>query len=420
MTMLFQPAWKPLLVAAVCLFLTNAGHAGHNSEAQELDGTSAPAVPSSGPDLSTTFKGLFDRFRGPGASDAKPDDKGTSTATADTTSATTGFNPMAFRLVDIENWSQTSNVELDPQCKTLVQPFGITDNAASLAVLAAKLKVKGFMDGLNNGNANANAKPLQVIEIMRYAAKSMNWLPMSLEVQLGESKLADIETLNEDKNPDVQRTYSEGRKVLADIVKDLPQPLPYEFRLKVRPGGSKNTPNATALPGGIILADRYLFGKGADLDNAYFVMAHEVSHVLQRHQTRMYQARLVDAVESIDGLMKLTDNKAQINPSTLIGYSTALKKLFINFTEQQELQADSCAMQMMAKRYPDHKQLAAKLALIEKRMDKPVQTEADGPKSAQLLDALKYLGDGVTERHPNTIQRQNNLKMLLTMNLVQK
>ena len=64
--------------------------------------------------------------------------------------------------------------------------------------------------------------------------------------------------------------------------------------------------------------------------------------------------------------------------------------------------------------------MAAKLALIEKRMDKPVQTEADGPKSAQLLDALKYLGDGVTERHPNTIQRQNNLKMLLTMNLVQK
>jgi len=37
-----------------------------------------------------------------------------------------------------------------------------------------------------------------------------------------------------------------------------------------------------------------------------------------------------------------------------------------------------------------------------------------------LLDTLKYLGDGVMERHPNTVQRHNNLKMLLTLNLAQK
>ena len=418
MTMLFKPAWKPLLVAAVCLFLTNAGHAGHSSAAQEFDGASAPAVPSSGPDLGTTFKGLFDRFRSPGAADAKPDDKGTAAAPADKASAPAGFNPMAFRLVDIESWSQTSNVVLDPECKTLVQPFGITDNVASLGMLAAKLKVKSFVDGLNNGNAHA--KPMQVIEILRYAAKSMNWLPMSLEVRIGESMLANEDILERD-DPKAFEDYKRGDKLLEDIVKDLPQPLPYEFQLKIRKDAGSNT--AKSLPGGIILADRYLFQKGkkeSNLDYAYFVMAHEISHVLQRHQTREYQARLVDAVDSIEGLMKLTDNKTQITPGALLGYSTALKKLFVNFTEQQELQADSCAMQMMAKHYPSHKQLAAKLAMIEKSMGKPEQTETDGPKSAQLLDTLKYLGDGVMERHPNTVQRHNNLKMLLTLNLAQK
>ena len=97
-----------------------------------------------------------------------------------------------------------------------------------------------------------------------------------------------------------------------------------------------------------------------------------------------------------------------------------MKKLFVNFTEQQELQADSCAMQMMAKRYPDPKQLSTKLALIEKRMGPLVQTAAEGPKGNEALEALKYLGDGVMERHPNTMQRHNNLRVVLSLNLVQK
>ena len=134
----------------------------------------------------------------------------------------------------------------------------------------------------------------------------------------------------------------------------------------------------------------------------------------------MYQARLVDAVESIEGLLKLTDNKAQLNPGNLIGYSTAMKKLFVNFTELQELQADRCAMQMAIKHYPAPKRRAAMLAHFEKGIGPPVPTEADGPMSAQVLDTLKYLDDGVMERHPNTMQRHNSLKMLLTMNLVQK
>ncbi len=411
MTKRFTPAWKPLLVAAACLFITQAGHAGRNTTGQEFEGANAPAVPSSGPDLGTSVKDLWDRLHAPAAADAK----GTAAAPAGLASAPAGSTPMAFRLVDIENWSQTSNVVLDPQCKTLVQPFGIADNAASLAVFAAKLKLKGYVDGLNN--ANANAKPVQMMEILRYAAKSMNWLPMGMEVQLGEYLLQDSEILDEDKNADSRRTYEAGRKMLDDIVKDLPQPLPYEFRLKVR---TTSFGNASALPGGIILVDRDLFKKGADLDYAYFVMAHEVSHVLQRHQTRVYQARLVDAVESFDGLKKLLDNKAQANPGTLIGYGTALKKLFVNFTEQQELQADSCAMQMLAKHYPDSKLLTAKVAQIEKRMGPAVQTAAEGPKSMQALDALKYLGDGVMERHPNTMQRHNNMRVVLSLNLVQK
>ena len=413
MTKRFTLAWKPLLVAAACLFITQSGHAGRNASDTASEGANAPAVPSSGPDLGTSIKDLWDRMHAP----AGPDGKGLAAAPAGSASAPAGSNPMAFRLVDIENWSQTSNVVLDPQCKTLVQPFGITDNAASLAVFAAKLKLKGYVDGLNSGNGSATAKPVQLMEILRYAAKSMNWLPMSLEVQLGESLLQESEILDEEKNADSRRTYAQGRKMLEDIVKDLPQPMPYEFRLKVR---TTSFGNASALPGGIILVDRDLFKKGADLDYAYFVMSHEVSHVLQRHQTRVYQARLVDAVESLDGLKKLVDTKSQVNPGALIGYGTALKKLFVNFTEQQELQADSCAMQMMAKRYPDPKQLSTKLALIEKRMGPLVQTAAEGPKGNEALEALKYLGDGVMERHPNTMQRHNNLRVVLSLNLVQK
>lgn len=312
----------------------------------------------------------------------------------------------AFNVLDIDSWSRTSNIVLDPQCKNLVQPFDITDNAASLALLAGKLKVKGFLDSLQ-GQSQA---PLRTGDVVKLAARQLNWLPMALEREIGVAMVPDADILDENKNADAKRTYAQARAVLADIVKELPQPLPYEFKVMVR---TTSYGNASALPGGIVLVDRDLFKRGADLDFAYFVMAHEIAHILQRHQTRMYQARLVDGIDTLDGFGKLLGSTNAAQPAALVGYASSLKRLFVDFTEHQELQADSCAVRLLAARVKDPKVLESKLAAIERALG-PI-TAAVPPKAttegaSHLADHLKFLGDGIFERHPNTDQRRNNLR----------
>jgi Zn-dependent protease with chaperone function len=310
----------------------------------------------------------------------------------------------AFNPVDIDRWATASDVELDPGCKTLVQPFGVMDSAASLGMFAVKLKVHGLLGKLG-GDTQAPTNPSQII---RLAARQLNWLPTELELRLGEFMVPDAEILPEDKNRRSRKLYAKARAVLADIVQDLPQPLPYEFRILVR---TTSYGNASALPGGIILVDRDLFNGEASADYAYFVIAHEVAHVLQRHQTRAYQARLADGIDSLENLGKLLKNASSAGAGAVVvvPYASALKKLVVNFTEQQELQADSCAVRIMAKRFPDSAMMQAKLHAIERQIGPEVAAPTEGPKGSGLQAHLKYLGDGILERHPDGVQRRKNL-----------
>ena len=371
---------------------------------QETPETSAPpasAPAENGNAVGNAIGSFFNRLKA-----AVKEDKPASAEAASSADNVKVGKSDGFNIVDIDSWSKTSDVVLDPQCKTLIQPFGLGDNMASLAVLATKLKLNNFLGKLQ-GNA---MPPMSVKDIVKLAARQLNWLPMEAELLLGQQMLGDTEILEEDKNKDTRRVYAEARSVLADIVQFLPTPLPYDFQIRVL---TKSNGNAAALPGGIILVDRDLFKKGADRDFAYFVIAHEVSHVLQRHETRVYQARLADGIDSLDGLRNLLSAASTKNPGAVLAYGTALKKLFVNFTEQQELQADSCAVRLMSQRYPDSKGLAAKLKKVDLALG-PITPEtaptAEGPQGNTVIDQIKYLADGVMERHPHTQQRRKNLQ----------
>ena len=317
-----------------------------------------------------------------------------------------GAGGLGLNIVAIDSWSKTSSLVLDPQCNTPVQPFDFADNAASLALLAGKVKLQGLVEGLDKGG-KASLKPTDVVKI---AARSLNWMPMALERQIGESLVPEADIVDEQKNKDTKRTYEQARAMLNDILQALPPSLPYEFRVLVR---NTSYGNASALPGGILLVDRDLFKKGSDPDYAYFVMSHEVAHVLQRHQTRAYQAKLVDGIDSIENLGRLIQNAGKKDPMAVLSYASALKKLFVSFSEQQELQADSCAIRLMGKRIPNPVLLEAKLRRIEQRFGPIVAIKEDGPEGRTLVDQVKYLTDGIHERHPNTAQRRGNIQITL-------
>ena len=146
----------------------------------------------------------------------------------------------------------------------------------------------------------------------------------------------------------------------------------------------------------------------------YFVMGHEVAHVLQRHQTRAYQARLVDGVDSVENLSKFISQSSKPDIGTVVGYATALKHLLVNFSEQQELQADSCALRIMAARYPDLKHLQPKMQQVLQRMGMGAATTAQkGPASAGVLDQIQYLSNGAMESHPSSHERRNNVETVM-------
>ncbi len=382
-------------------------------DSPEAASAPASAASSAGSSLFKSIGGFFKSLTQPKAGDSAASAPAgeaageTASAAAAPASAASG---VAFRLIDIDSWSTTADVVLDPHCKTPVQPFGLSDNMGSLAVLAAKLKITGFLGGLTkNGQP-----PPKVKDIVKVAARQLNWLPMELEQQIGEQAIPQDEILDENKNKDSRRTYADARAMLDSIVKTLPQPLPYQFRLLV---STKSFNNATALPGGIIVVDRDLFKKGADADYAYFVMGHEVAHVLQRHQTRAYQARLVDGLDSVESLSKFISQTTKPDVKAVVGYASALKKLFVNFSDQQELQADSCALRIMAGRYPEPKQLQARVGQVLKRMGPGAATTVanKGPASDNVLDHLQYLTDGVLESHPNSHERRTNLEAVLRL-----
>ena len=67
------------------------------------------------------------------------------------------------------------------------------------------------------------------------------------------------------------------------------------------------------------------------------------------------------------------------------------------------------AIRLMAKRRPDAKAMEKALHAIEARLGPDTDEAADGPSSNQVTDQVKYLGNGVLERHPNSRQRRANL-----------
>lgn len=318
-----------------------------------------------------------------------------------------------LNIIDITQISSVSSSVLDPMCKEPVQPFGITDNAASLLLLAGKMKLQSSLSILTpGGGVTTQYKPADVIKL---AARNLNWLPQELEIKLGESLLQDADILDENRNQASERTYRKARTVMEDLVKLLPQPLPYNFKILVSKASHRN---ASALPGGIIIAGRDLFegDADADLDFAYFVIGHEISHVLQRHQTRAYQARLVDGIDTIENLSKFIASNQQSSPGSILAFATSLKKLVVDFSEQQELQADSCSIRWMSQRLGDPKKLQSKMQRITQQIAPATQFTQNKLSGESAIDVLKQLGDGVYERHPSGSQRRENI--LKTMQLV--
>lgn len=178
---------------------------------------------------------------------------------------------------------------------------------------------------------------------LRELSRNTNWLPQSAERLIGE-RIVAMNALQPFVPPARQMPLLDNtirpiyQQLLAFAKEDLKSPVDFDLRI-VR--DDKSTAPA-AIAGGIILVPSGLFTamqRMKEPDSAVaFMLAHEFSHVLRRHKTKMVQLSLVDSITMADEYKQLYNSSAQ-------GLSSAADpaKLF-RFTEGnvQSLMAQTC------------------------------------------------------------------------------
>jgi Zn-dependent protease with chaperone function len=377
----------------------------------------APAVPAPAPEVPApppppeppADAGLFGRVKSFFGGDADKGKDAAKAAPADdkpgaelSLGARIGGNVGVVKVKDIDTVYANSAAEFDPTCSSLVEPFGVTDNLLSLAKLSAKLALKNFADRMGAGGT-----PIDLRSTLKLAGKNLNWLPADAERMLGERMHADLLALLLDGgNPKERKAMERATVLMRTLLAQVKEETPYKFRIDVR----KSSGNAQALPGGFLLIDRDLMD-AANEDKAYFALAHELAHVLQRHETRATQARLTDSIDSLDGLRKLIDTTTR-TPASIMAYSNQIMTRFVTFSKDQEMQADSCAVRLLDAAFTDKKRLGRIIRSYQASMGPALPDSAASNELGMFIDNVQKM-DKIGDQHPNSAARSANLDKML-------
>lgn len=319
---------------------------------------------------------------------------------------------------DIDTLPPRALVVLDRHCSELVQPYTLTDNITSLTVFGMKEGVKeglkavpGQLSKLFGGSGAQAAAPSsdKLGDSAKQAAKQLNWMPMSAEVMYAERQhdASEGDLLSRDSKQG-RKYYPIADKMLKDILASIHEPYDYQFKLFIV---ATDNHNALALPGGYLYLDKGLLSTPQMQEKAWFALAHEISHVLQRHETKEMQSLVVDSFSAKSELLKVMEN-AQGNPKAVVDRVKLEKGQFTRHHVDQELQADSCAVKMLSRVYPDRQQLAAMINAFIK--DLPATQASSKKYASNQMEAMAGDVEDIVKspalRHPNTQERKANLQ----------
>lgn len=330
---------------------------------------------------------------------------------------------------------QLVGLETDTTCSRVVAPFELSDNLGELSKLAATLatehagkvfsdKALAFVASATGGAAPAPQAPKAagLAPEIRLAAKRMNWLPMQVERMYGQTLLDQMKSggrLLPREGRVGTRLYPKADALLAQVLAGVQEPYTYQFEIHV---STEPGQNAMALPGGFVVVDKALLEKPELADKALFAVGHEIAHVLQRHQTRALQARVIDALALKDSLPEMIRSmqSAYKEPAAILNLLVGGKLLFERHSEQQELQADACSMRVLDKGLGSDARLLAAVQGFAKSLPKPAPAEstaaAAAASAANGLEALQALAEFATrpvDAHPSTVERIANLNAML-------
>lgn len=314
----------------------------------------------------------------------------------------------------ITKLSPLASVMLEKNCPNIVQPYRLTDNAASLGEFAGKKGLEEVSRLFGNVMRSGNAAPPQTAEMLassKLAAKQLNWLPMNVEKLYGERAHREETNLLGRESRLGKKYYPIADGMLKDVQAKVGAPHNYDFQLFIQ---KTSTHNALSRPGGYLYVDQGLLEDPAEHPKAYFAIAHEVAHVLQRHETRELQSMIIDSISYKDELTKVISS-AGANPDAVLARVKVGKNVFIRHHIDQELQADSCAARLLSRVFTERQELAGSLNAFLKELPKPEPVKS-APPASNAMEKLAVTMHDVVESpikvHPNSVERTQNLQAI--------
>lgn len=231
----------------------------------------------------------------------------------------------------------------DRICTQEVDPFKLSDNVEDVLKKTAHKRLDNFL--IQIGAKKEKSDPEKTMAEFRAAARRLNWMPLPLEVRYGASlhkrhAESDPQFLARSNRKAVKRKYANADALLAKVLSQVEGKNPYHFQVFLETNAQVN---ASAAPGG------YIYMSTAALDSGFadLILAHEVAHVLKRHETRELQARLVDLVHTHEELKALLKERHP-KPAQMAMRAASLVGTFVHHSRQQELQADACSVRIVA------------------------------------------------------------------------
>lgn len=233
----------------------------------------------------------------------------------------------------------------DHLCAAMVDEFRLTSGA--MAVIESGVGKVGewamgmFTPEQGAGNESDASDIERISDETRVAAKRTNWMPITVEKMYGEQlhkrRLRQLpEVIQRKRKGRVARLYKRADEVLNKLLAQIEEEYPYQFQLFLTNDADVD---AEALPGGYI----YLTTGTLDRGMVELVLGHELMHVTKRHTTRELQARLIDSVSTVDDIKDLMSER---DVGSVTRRAKALEGRILNYSRQQELQADACAVRL--------------------------------------------------------------------------
>jgi hypothetical protein len=306
-----------------------------------------------------------------------------------------------------------SSQELDTYCNQVVAPFDIDVSAMTLAKWGAGEFV-GSIGGIFGGRGQRTETKHRISRETREQAARMNWLPMSVERKYGRylhGQAVENGDLVDRDSANGRKLYPVADALLSKVLKGVKEPHPYTFEVHIR---KESTDNAQALPGGIVYLDAGLVKNRKRQAYASFALAHEIGHVLQRHETRIAQARIIDTLSltaSVKDLVNVVRDPGNLSEEVLAAAAGGHKS-FRRHYEAQELQADACSVRILDTVVDSDEALVLAIKSFLDALPPDDPAAGSRPAGSAFEELIETVNNPI-DRHPSTKDRTENLQVML-------